>query len=261
MKKSEEKKVRKNSNSVRVWPLVIAAFISLQFTTSFALDEHKVIGYKKITSEVKQTAKSTNLPANREVMKVWADEMIVRQNDRQIFLNNNVRMNKSNEINVTCDRSIVYYCENDCGSTTPTGKGKEGDGYQFKKIEMFSRVVLKDLEKTAYADTGVFDKMQNIMLLKGNVKLINPNGTLYGKSLVYDMLTKKGSLLGREIEIIEAAEIVKYANEEKIVLTQNPNAPIIMPTKAKAKKIFLDAPPESGRIKIIINNTKTKTDE
>lgn len=142
-------------------------------------------------SIAKQSAKE----ATKDVpTRITADIIDIKQKSAVMEFINNVIVKKGAD-HMMADHMFVYY-EGDAVAQDPQNPSKNETS--IKKIIAKNNVKISSAEFIASGDNGNYDPKENLFILEDNVVVNNGSSIAKGDKFVYNLVTKKGNLIGRQ---------------------------------------------------------------
>jgi lipopolysaccharide export system protein LptA len=129
-------------------------------------------------------------------IKIEADSLEVHDRDKTATFSGNVVVRRD-DVTIRAARMNVIY------SGTPTSQNASASsGDQVKRIEMSGRVLFVQKDQQGSGDTAVYDKVNEIMTMNGNVVLTQGQNVAKGQKLIVNMRNGQAHLEGRPHMII-----------------------------------------------------------
>ena len=152
-------------------------FLSLFFLIlSFILSEN--------CNSKPENTKSTKITLNNDT-KISANFIEINRKIGNIILIGNVVIDDGESSLLSEKMTIIF--------EKKTAKNKNG---KIKKIFSDKKIKIFNQETTAIGDSGYYDPVNSIFVLENNVNVNNGISVASGKKFIYNLITKKGDLIG-----------------------------------------------------------------
>jgi lipopolysaccharide transport protein LptA len=160
-------------------------FLSLFFLIfSFILPENCNSKTENTKSTINNYKKSNKITLNNDT-KISANFIEINRKIGSIILTGNVVVDDGESSLLSEKMTIIFEKK-----TAENKNGKIKKIFSDKKIKIFNQ------ETTAIGDSGYYDPINSIFVLENNVNVNNGISVASGEKFIYNLITKKGDLIG-----------------------------------------------------------------
>ncbi len=158
------------------------------------------------------------------ITKIKSNFIDIKREDEAVYLYGDVIVERQ-DLSVLADKMVVYYYENSKEDTkedkvviTPEKHSEKTQG--IKRIEAKDNVKMFNDEFVATGKSGVYDPKEDNFILEEDVVLNKGTSIAKGQKFIYNLTTKKGSLVrkkddSRVIVIINDSDVKKSKSNKK----------------------------------------------
>jgi len=165
-------------------------------TQSIADDQTKTLPNNEINTQTSLVNKKNNKNSSSNFLskptKIRSEKITIIKKSQLIEFSDNVILEKE-ESSLLADKMIVVYAENKSNNLN-------NKSTKIKKIEAFDHVKIFTDDSTATGDSGFFNPNDNTFVLEKNVIVNNGTSIASGEKFVYNLTTKKGYFIGKQIQ-------------------------------------------------------------